>query len=119
MEVMGLFHSLYSYTGNKQVEVLSRDTHISYCAFLLFKLFRNLSNYCVKGKIVDYRIVRWKAEHGEPLSSVEELCAKIDLMKLQDKRVGISDYISKWGTSFLKEYEITKKMKNEKNRSNL
>lgn len=116
---MGIFHSLYSHSGVKQVETLSRETHISSCAFVMFKVFRSISNSFVKGKIIDYRIVRWKTEHGEPLSSVEELCAKIDLMKLQDKRVGISDYISKWGTSFLKEYEITKKMKNEKNRSNL
>lgn len=93
---------------NKEVviEKLRYDQYLSSLDLFFFKFFRNISNYFLKGKCIDYRVVRWKSEHYDGLTKMETILAKMDLSKVHNHQVELSDYINKWGTSFLDKDDV-------------
>lgn len=93
---------------NKEVviEKLRYDKYLSSLDLFFFKFFRNISNYFLKGKCIDYRVVRWKSEHYDGLTKMETFLAKMDLSKVHNHQVELSDYINKWGTSFLDKDDV-------------
>lgn len=93
---------------NKEVviEKLRYDKYLSSLDLFFFKFFRYISNYFLKGKCIDYRVVRWKSEHYDGLTKMETILAKMDLSKVHNHQVELSDYINKWGTSFLDKDDV-------------